>query len=83
MGETGSWPAVSVPANFRDTPAQLPQGSRAATAGIRRIGLPVQVSLLWTTLVCGSHHLFSQAGWNRCKLTLFYSVPMRATSCSI
>ena len=27
-------------------------------------------AFLWTVLMCGTHHLISQAGWKRCNLNL-------------
>ena len=32
--------------------------------------LSIVVEVLWTVLACGSHHLISQAGWNRCYFNL-------------
>ena len=51
--------------------------SPAAVLPGLKLGHPsilLSISLLWTTLICGSHYLICQAGWNRCKLILFYSI---------
>ena len=41
----------------------------ASLAHLQQIFLCIDVKLLlWTVLRCRSHHLISQAGWNRCNL---------------
>ena len=42
-----------------DTAAVLP--------GLKLAHLFLSFAPIWTMLMCGSHHLISQAGWNRCN----------------
>ena len=47
-----------------------PDSALCGWIGILSLSPSLSRSLLWTTLICGSHHLLSQAGWNRCTLIL-------------
>ena len=65
-------------------------GNIAAVLPGLKLGSPsyplYPLHFLWTMLVCGSHHLISQAGCNRCNLTAYlltYLKPAAHEACAM
>ena len=48
-------------------------GDTAAVLLGMKLGNPLSLNPWWTMLICGSHHLISQAGCKRCNVILLYS----------
>ena len=67
-----SWTPCTLQLQMRLCRGQVRHLARFRTADLK-LGSPFTISLLWTMQICESYHLISQAGWNRCKLTPFYS----------